>query len=257
MLSQKIMSLLLASLFLCSYCWAGAQPARQVSTAKNPSFDLLMAILKDDAALVRSAVVAGADINQEIGGIKPIVLAMCKDKAFEALLELGADYNIMLKGEKLVHRAIKIGSRSAYLLIKKGADFSGWPDQDLEIMYFVGTQCNLELATELLNKGYNPNKIKNRPLQCIIARPEMLEVFLKHGLNPNLIARNDAGSTLYPWTPLTIAASSGQVGSIKLLIAAGADVNQAAPQTPIFYAIAAPWGNTEMIELLMAHGAKL
>ena len=298
--SQKMKMLLLSVVFVSSgsFCWANAQPAAQVSTSKNPSLDLLMAILKDDAALVRSAMWAGANLNQEIGGRKPLVIAVTnfKYQAFEALLELGADFNIMCDGYKLVHYCIMNGRtyynnsscntncgsscgtacttgscetscgscttecssgensiNPAVLLIKKGADISGWPPEN-SIFFYPIFKGDLDLITALINIGYDTNQIDNSTLVYLAHNTKVLELFLKNEFNPNQIIK-DEQSTGLPCTALTMAITRMGLASIKLLIAAGADVNLAAPKTPISYAIGS--GNIEIIELLIAHGAQL
>lgn len=266
----------------------------KLGATKNLSLELLIAIYKDDVVSVRSAVAAGANINQEMGGNKPLAIAIInkKYKAFEALLELGADYNIMCEGLKLIFYCIRNDSRStrsiscnsncdsscgtescstncgscstdcddhpvnpAVLLIKKGADLSSAPYGRQELICAAVQHADIELATELIKKGYDASKITQYILVHIIQQPKMLELFLKNGFNPNqsqIIEQEYFPNG--PWTALTIAVTEN-LQSVQLLLDAGADINLAAPRTPISYAM--DHGDIEIIKLLVAHGAQL
>jgi uncharacterized protein len=58
------------------------------------------------------------------------------------------------------------------------------------------------------------------------------------------------------WTPLTIAASNGQLGAIELLVASGADVNKTvAGLSPLFFA--ARKGHVAIVRFLLKKNAKL
>ena len=59
------------------------------------------------------------------------------------------------------------------------------------------------------------------------------------------------------WSPLLHAVHKNQLGTAKALLDAGADVDRAAPSgmTPLM--MAAGYGNTEMVALLVAHRADL
>lgn len=261
----------------------------------NIQLELLKAILKDDAGLIKSIILAGANINQEIGAEKPLAIAAInrKPKAFQALLESGADFNIMCGSEKLVFYCIinlnnsfscdcnncctscnnccsmpcndsscsvhgcndsnEKNIKPATLLIKKGADLSGWPYSE-DIMYWALQGNSIELIAELIKRGYEPNRITNITCVRLQSFPKILEFFLKNGLNPNAEIEREVNSQM-PWTPLTMALQYGCIQSVKLLLEAGADPHLAGPQLPLDYAIKS--GNLEAIELLMQYEAKL
>jgi ankyrin repeat protein len=287
MISKKLMSLLLIS---SSFCWGDSasvvevvnndkQPLNVTQSIIVPEYtkatittklielnylenlrqELLKAILKDDATLVRSIVIAGINVNQEIGNVKPLVIAVVNNKlkACEALLELGANYNVLHEEKKLTHYCIIKRLKSASLLVKAGADFSGLigpQNASYDVMYYALCYGDLELSRELVNRGYDTNKIESRALHYLVRNPNILENFLKNGFNPNLVIKNEQR------TPLTTSISWGQnLQSVELLLEAGADVNMSeqrcCDRTPMFCAIEC--GNLKIIDLLMKYGASL
>jgi ankyrin repeat protein len=78
----------------------------------------------------------------------------------------------------------------------------------------------------------------------------MLELLLAHGGNPNEL--NDG-----KMTPLSWAAIGGHPAIVKLLLAKGAKVNLTDEfgMTPLLYAAAIDFGDTSVLEQLLAAGA--
>ena len=76
-----------------------------------------------------------------------------------------------------------------------------------------------------------------------------IAALIAQGADPNAVSgRND-------WTPLLHAVHKNQIGSVRALLDAGADVNRAAPNrlTPLM--MAAGYDNRPMVELLLSRGA--
>jgi ankyrin repeat protein len=252
---------------------------------QNIQLDLLRAILKDDAAMIKKTVQAGANVNQEIGKRKPLVISASNHKivAFETLLELGADYNITYNDQKLVHWCImgcpgycsscttgtcgisNCGTSfctgcsgktvsPAVLLIRRGANLSGWSDANNDIMHYAVGSKDIELAAELVKRGYDINKIGAYTVWNLVGRSNILEWFLKNGFNSNQLYEgliSDGGKT---WTPLIAAITQNNIESAKLLLEAGAAANPYIAKSSLSCAIEDE--NLEMIELLLKYGAR-
>lgn len=85
---------------------------------------------------------------------------------------------------------------------------------------------------------------------CYFAPPEILELLLARGADPNALSRNPMALR-----PLHSAASAGNLRNVELLLKAGADPNarQHGGWTPIHSA--AQSGNAPVLQLLLEHGA--
>lgn len=121
--------------------------------------------------------------------------------------------------------------------------------------------CGLELARLLLTAGANPND--SQGLYNRMFRPERgsLALLLEFGLDAE--ARNNwrhADGTPDPNTTLHYqlmhACREGYTDRVKLIVNAGVDVNQPAPEgvTPLYAAMAG--GNRDIAALLQAEGAR-
>ena len=227
-------------------------------------FELLKAILNDSEDEIYSVVQTGANVNQEIFGKLPLVIALLHDrnKAFEALLNCNADYDIAYEGRKLLlYARCKNKESAACLLVKKGADFyesSGKYD----VLENAIISSQLELTKEILKKGYDIQKLCVPAIHCAIERFDAcLKLLLKYGLNPNAVLQQ--GDCYL--TPLLIATYYGNEGAIELLLQAGAEVNKginikrwsniSGYHTPLSVAVSK--GYTKIANLLITHGASI
>ena len=117
---------------------------------------------------------------------------------------------------------------------------------------------NLELVTFLLQRGADPNVAVDDGYTCLLTAIESDEtVSIK--IVATLI---NAGADIHfaginGWTPLHMAAARGHAEKVKLLITAGADLNQRkdidAHETPLLEA--AFMGQPETVKLLLENGA--
>ena len=116
---------------------------------------------------------------------------------------------------------------------------------------------DVEKLEYLLKAGANPNhqEPKYHGSAIYIAvdtnQPKLLKLFLKYGGNPSLVGRGHFGED---WSLLSIAALNGQDEIIKILVAAGADVNWLDEQgfSAAFRAIGS--GRYDLAAYLLEHG---
>lgn len=125
----------------------------------------------------------------------------------------------------------------------------------LPLNYLMNT-ANPAMLELLLARGARIHTIGPQGEDVLFAtarngNPKCLQVLLQHGADPN--SRNWHGMTA-----LMIAAEFGSIDNIRLLLGSGADVNaqEASQTTALTWAIARP-GNKEILELLLANGARL
>lgn len=112
---------------------------------------------------------------------------------------------------------------------------------------------DLEALEKRLQEGADPNAkdVFDQALIHWARSPRALEIMLRHGANPE--GRDKEGDT-----PLMEAARAGDVESVQVLLAGGADVNAAdtnwgADHTALIDAISS--GNEEVVRLLKKAGA--
>lgn len=112
---------------------------------------------------------------------------------------------------------------------------------------------DLEALEKRLEKGADPNAkdVFDQALITWVRSPQALEIMLRHGADPN--GRDKDGDT-----PLMEAARARDVESVKVLLAAGADVNAVnseygSDHTAMIDAISG--GDEEVLRLLKAAGA--
>lgn len=254
-----------------------------VITKLNLQNMLYAAILNDSIEEVNQAIQAGANATWEKDGKSPLSMAVLLKRSNIIKVLLRRITKINSTNKTLVRDALKLGDiESALLLVKKGADVSQCIDQCMRLCVHalarnVGpSRILLELMQELINRGYDVNKIwytgpdENGHVHDIYRNIEALNLFIRNGANPNHIIHGFEGS---PWgtsTPLmrvtNFSNSTYMPVALNVLIDAGADVNQKANpypnhpnsnlrglQTPLSLAIAR--GNTSIIEFLIKHGA--
>lgn len=217
---------------------------------------LLKAIMKDSAEDVMIAVQAGADVEKEIAGKKPLVVAVENNKvnAVKALGECGADYNIIHEGLTLCSWSIrrKKSVDIVLYLICRSAKLS---DVHTTMHEAIGKYGPGKVVLELL-KRYDINQVNHSILSKFLSSPTNTQFFLANGLDPNMMISHGE----FTYTPLFIA-SHGGYGSLKMLLEAGARPNQKClqpkgrPDSALANAIER--GHSDIIELLLAYGAHL
>lgn len=128
---------------------------------------------------------------------------------------------------------------------------------DLELDIFEAAALNKRnRAAELLSldpeqaRIFSPDGFTALHLACFFGHPNLAEMLLRYGSDPNARSRNAMSAT-----PLHSAAAARKQRSVEWLVEYGADVN--AVQQGGWTALheAARQGNTEMAEYLLSKGA--
>jgi hypothetical protein len=226
--------------------------------------ELLKAIHCDSGERVELAVAAGVDVNDEIGGVKPVIIAMSEaPNALKALVECGADLNISYEGYDFVTSSALI--ESLCFLVEYGVEFQqllpfgarGYVD----IMDRALCMNSFKLVKALVTAGYKINEISFSTLTLLLIAPntEILKYLLQNGLNPNLVAHSiieEEGSK----TPIFAAIEQRNAEALKILLEASANPNLSIirygkTMTPISASIQSRL--IEGVELLLKYGASL
>ena len=180
------------------------------------------------------------------------------------LIEQGAGVNIRprwVRGysqreKTAVEIAVYRGHFStAELLLEAGANAKGGA-----LVSAIEKGCSTEIITRMLESGADSNDIRvyetlARGVQRKHVDEKIVKCLLEHGMDVNNRSRERVRLTL-----LTAAAGSGQISLVKLLLAAGADVNATSAVglsrkicTPLMAAAESGW--TEIVPILLEAGA--
>ena len=235
-----------------------------------------------DWAAVGALVEQGADVTAPQGdGTTALHWAGYWDEGDMAalLLDAGADANAMTDlGVTPLWTACENGSaQMTRILLEVGAD----PNAALlsgETLLMTATHSGSAAVIEqLLAAGADVNTAEQgrgqTALMWAVAQrhPDVVEVLLAH--QPDVHARSDVRTEVVktspePWnpdyiidllqggyTPLLFAARVGDLDSARLLVAAGADVNDTAPYGTSATVVAAHSGHGELAAFLLEQGA--
>lgn len=258
-----------------------AQVLNEISN--TPDQKLYLGIIHDSPNEIIDAIAEGANINVWKENKTPLLYAVLlkKSKAVDVLINNGANLNISYQGMYLAQHSVKLGDlKSAVIIIRMGGQFSGDMDaikrniMDYAINYVETPPAPykkgnaLELVEELILRGYNIHSSHWRSsvwyssIRHSGTTEDVLKIFLKYGVNPNQIIDTSDLITKSSWTPLLRAVYHFNFDAIKILLAAGADINQNAnpyprggePLSPLSYAIRHT-AEGKMVEFLIENGA--
>ena len=239
----------------------------------DPLTPLMTAALRGSVADLDKLIAGGANVNVATrSGITALMCAVSHPAAISRLLAAGADPSARAASghTALVLAAGYDGAReSVRLLLERGADTNAIVTQGivpaataLTRAAMRGDTATAKLLLEhgaSLDSNAGPQRI---PVALFISvfqgDSEMVEFLLAHGASVD--ARLDLPDIgLESATPLMVAAEDGFPELVRLLLGRGADPNaqDKAGLTPLMYAAAAiDRGNTEIIEALIAGGAR-
>src|SRR3954447_1295880 len=201
----------------------------------------------DDVAAADLLIKAGARVNAATDlGVTPLWNASLNgsDAMVKRLLQAGANPNAaLLAGETPVMAAARAGHGAVVeQLIAKGADVNARGARQQTALMWAASQQHPEVVKVLLGHGADVHARSEQWTEVMAVSP--------HGyLDYNRAIPHGSD------TALLFAARAGDVASAKLLIAAGAHVNDEDAWGVSATAMAAHAGHREIVVLLLEHGA--
>ncbi len=191
---------------------------------------------------------AGADVNAANDlGVTPLWAAAENGSAAmtRRLLEAGADPNApLLSGETPLMTAARVGAAEvAGLLLEAGADVDAAAGRSQTALMWAVSQRHPAVVDALLAHGAAVDARTDVWTEVVKTTPEPW--------NPEYVAEIPQGG----YTPLLFAARVGDLASAKLLVAAGADVNDQAPYGTSATVVAAHSGHGDVAAFLLEQGA--
>jgi len=207
----------------------------------------------DDLALVTKLIAARANVNAvNDHGVTPLGLA-CENRNLaivNALLSAGANPNLTpSSGETPLMTAVRAGSLDVVnALIQKSANVNAKePSHDQTALMWAVSREHADIVKRLIEAGADVrarSRVRRRTVQ------------LANRYGDQNSVRGVIETDLGGFTPLLFAARVGSVDSAKALIAAGADVNDAAPDGVSALVLAAHSGQGAVAEYLLERGAR-
>ncbi len=254
------------------------------AAASSRDLRLIDASKRDDAPAVKALVAAGADVNARAGdGSSALHWAAQNDDlaVADALIRKGAKVNAAtdLGITPLWIAATNSSTAMINRLLAARADPNIVPPTDGTPLMLTAQQGNVEAVKALLAHGANPQAREAAHGQtalmwAVSARhPDVVRALLDGGADVRerstswtqtmvlccqLYEGDYAGVApvaVGGYTPLLFAAQDGDVESAKLLLAAGANPNDAAPDGSSAIVIAAHAGQDDVGKVLLNAGA--
>jgi ankyrin repeat protein len=237
---------------------------------------LVAACEQGNLDLAEKFLAAGADVNAPHDASEDTFALNNAARSGNAeLVSLLLEYKAEVEAMGTCGPPLQIATYSGHLdvaqiLIRSGASLSngdgsyGGPVQGavlgghlhiLDWLYSLGADVNM-LAGKTLRTGSGV-RLRESPLQAAVAsqQPLMVDWLLKHGADPDVTAARG-----YLFTPLCMAAQSGDTDILKKLLAAGADVNKlgtssllSEPGSALFHAVLK--GHESTVKMLLATNA--
>jgi serine/threonine-protein phosphatase 6 regulatory ankyrin repeat subunit B len=209
--------------------------------------NLQNAIRSKNVEKVKKLINDGTDVNIQYNGRNALHVA-CESGSIELVkivLSAGANVNSRRddgQGITTLQNAVRSFSCSfeiIQMLLIKGADVNIGPDGYLAIHYAIMKSGDKKESLRILKlliehkANINPDIKENSPLihSILHRRPDMLEVLLKNGADPNKTGKKSK-------SPLHYAVENRDIEAVKLLKANGAKVTvkNNEGQTPLDYA---------------------
>ncbi len=216
------------------------------------------AVYRDDLATARRLIGAGADagVANELG-VTPLVLACGNTNVamVETLLAAGADATAVVgTGETVLMGCARTGSVAAVrALLAAGADVNRRePTEEQTALMWAVAQRHPAVVHVLLESGADVHA-RSRVKRKVISR--RLQSELKYGELGRSYGTDAEETRIGGFTPLLFAARQGDIESARLLLAAGATVNDTAPDGTSALVVATHSGHGTLAAFLLDRGA--
>ncbi len=215
------------------------------AASSDGSTALLWASYRDDLEMARWLLTGNAPVNAANDlGVTPLWAASENRSAqmVALLLENGADPNMaLLSGETAVMIAARAGSEEVVqVLANAGADLDRSATRGQTALMWAAANYHAATVKALLEHGADVHRRSAVWSQMMAVPPHSrTKRDIRHGGN----------------TALMFAARAGDVLSAQHLIVAGADVDDADAWGMSATTIAAHGGHTELVDVLLKHGA--
>jgi uncharacterized protein len=212
------------------------------------------AVYRDDLESAELLIRAGANVNAKNQlGVTPIWIASTLPGVamIERLLMAGANPNsVLTEGETPLMAASRAGNvGAARLLLGHGAEVNSKErSREQTALMWAVAQQHSAVAQALIEHGADigaRSRVSRRRVYAGLTRNASAYV------EPATLSEEAQGG----FTPLLFAAQNGDLGCGKLLLAAGANVNDAAPNGASALVIAALSGNREFAAFLLEQRA--
>ena len=208
-----------------------------------------------DLEAIKQHIAEGADVNALHFDMPPLTWAamMGQTEAAELLLQNGANINGKNKDENTaLHLAVLLGrAEITGLLLKNGADTSARNDDGATAVDILGVPWAM---TEPLTKFMG---IALKQEQFEDGKAKIREIFITAAkLDAETLPSVQDNSAKPSIQNLSEAAFTGNLTAVKRALADGVDPNTKDPQSgSTLLAIAALMGHTEVVAVLLEHGA--
>ena len=218
---------------------AKADPNAALLSGETP---LMTAVDKGNLDAARALLEHGADVNlkESRGGQTALMWAVANKypEIVKLLVEHGADVRARSNGNftPLLFAAQQGDVESGRALLQAGADVNESRNKDrMTALMVAAASGHKEFSVFLLDEGANPGLIAESGYTALHYAAsdekgaELVKALLDHGANPNARTTKDSrpnttsGVSLKGATPLFLAASRGNVETVRALVAGGAD----------------------------------
>ncbi len=228
------------------------------ATQADGATALHWAAYRDDLATARLLIGAGADagVSNELG-VTPLDLACENANAamVEMLLTAGADATAAVgSGETLLMSCARTGSVAAVrALVAGGAEVNARePTENQTALMWAVAERHPAVVKLLLDSGADLHA-RSRVRRKVISR--RLQSELKYGELGRSYGTDAEETSIGGFTALLFAARQGDIESARLLLAAGASVNDTAPDGASVLVVAIHSGHGTLATFLLGHGA--
>lgn len=269
----------LSLLVLCVGSLTAAADRRLVDAARNQDREAAVALLKqkvdvnvtqadgatalhwaahwDDVALADALLRAGASVDAANDlGVTPLALACGNGGAemVQRLLQSGADPNRAPVGEPVLMTAARSGNaRAVAALVARGADVNATDSaRGQTALMWAAAHAHPGIVGILLEHGADVHA-RSRTEQVVVQRGNRYGgvISQQRAVTDRAVATMPQGGS----TPLLFAARSGDLASARLLVAAGADANETAPDGTSALVLASHSGHGPLAAFLLEQGA--